>query len=167
MIKYALVCDAAHEFESWFASSGSYDQQVKRGFVNCPYCQSPKVTKAVMAPNIARTDKSGNERAMKDRDAAPPEPSNDTGAPVVAPQQMALLDERQQALREMIRELHEKIVASSDDVGEAFPEEARKMHDGETPTRSIRGKASFEEARALLEDGIPVLPIPDLPEERN
>jgi len=67
----------------------------------------------------------------------------------------------------MIRELHEKIVANTDDVGENFPEEARKMHDGETPARSIRGKASFEEARELLEDGIPVLPIPDLPEERN
>jgi hypothetical protein len=66
-----------------------------------------------------------------------------------------------------MRELHEKIVATSDDVGEAFPEEARKMHDGETPARSIRGKASFEEARSLLEEGIPVLPIPDLPEERN
>ena len=67
----------------------------------------------------------------------------------------------------MIRDLHEKIVASSDDVGTAFPEEARKMHDGETPVRSIRGKASFEEARSLLDEGIPVMPIPDLPEGRN
>lgn len=162
MIKYALVCDAAHEFESWFASSESYDTQVRRGFVTCPYCQSPKISKAVMAPNVARTDKASRDRALR-----PPEPSNDAGAPGVQPQQMALLDERQQALREMIRELHEKIVESSDDVGAAFPEEARRMHDGETPARSIRGKASFEEARALLEDGIPVLPIPDLPEERN
>lgn len=152
MIKYALVCDAAHEFESWFASSSSYDTQVKRGYVNCPYCQSTKISKAIMAPNVARTDRPEAETPA---------------APVAQPQQMALLDERQQALRDMIRELHEKIVASSDDVGAAFPEEARKMHDGETPTRSIRGKASFEEARALLEDGIPVLPIPDLPEERN
>ena len=161
MIKYALVCDASHEFESWFASGASYDTQVKRGFVTCPYCQSPKISKAVMAPNVARSDR---DRAP---DVTPPQASNDAGTPAVAPQQMALLDERQQALREMIRELHEKIVASSDDVGAAFPEEARKMHEGEKPARSIRGKASFEEARALLEDGIPVLPIPDLPEERN
>jgi hypothetical protein len=159
MIKYALVCDASHEFESWFASSSSYDLQVKRGYVTCPYCQSPKVNKAIMSPNIGRKDK-----ALAPTD----QPANDTGAaPVAQPQTMALLDERQQALREMIKELHEKIIASSDDVGTAFSEEARKMHDGETPTRSIRGKASFEEARALLEDGIPVMPIPDLPEERN
>ncbi len=155
MIKYALVCDAAHEFESWFPGSESYEEQARRGFVECPHCQSTKISKAIMAPNIAR----------KDRDAAPAEPT--APAPPAAPQPVALLDEKQQHLRAMIRELHEKIVASSDDVGDSFPEEARKMHEGETPARSIRGKASFEEARTLLEEGIPVLPIPDLPEERN
>jgi hypothetical protein len=156
MIKYALVCDASHEFESWFPGSDSYEEQARRGFVECPFCQSTKVSKAIMAPNVAR----------KDRDA----PANDSAPlPVAppAPQQVALLDEKQQHLRSLMRELHEKIVATSDDVGEAFPEEARKMHDGETPARSIRGKASFEEARSLLDEGIPVLPIPDLPEERN
>ena len=157
MIKYALVCDSSHEFESWFPGSESYEEQARRGFVECPMCQSTKVSKAIMAPNVAR----------KDRDA----PANDLTAAVPAappaPQQVALLDEKQQHLRSLMRELHEKIVATSDDVGEAFPEEARKMHDGETPARSIRGKASFEEARSLLDEGIPVLPIPDLPEERN
>ncbi len=162
MIKYSLHCDIGHEFESWFASSDSFDVQVKRGFVTCPYCQSPKVTKAIMAPNVAR----------KDREGATPVPANDQQpanlpAPAAPPQGMALLNESQQQLRSMIRELHEKIVASSEDVGASFPEEARKMHEGDTPARSIRGTASFEDARALLEDGIPVLPIPDLPEERN
>jgi hypothetical protein len=155
VIKYSLVCDAAHDFESWFASSESYETQVKRGYVTCPFCQSAKVSKAIMAPHVARRD--------RPVEVAAAEPA----VPAVQPQGVALLDERQQQLRSMIRELHEKIVASSDDVGEAFPEEARKMHDGETPARSIRGKASFEEARTLLEEGIPVLPIPDLPEERN
>jgi hypothetical protein len=158
MIKYALICDADHTFESWFPDSASYDKQVKRGLVACPICDSVKVSKAIMAPNVARKD--------KDRVAV----ANDDTAtlPAAAPaQNIALLDEQQQQLRGMIRELHEKIVANSDDVGENFPEEARKMHEGETPARSIRGKASFEEARELLEEGIPVLPIPDLPEERN
>lgn len=154
MIKYALVCEAEHEFESWFPSGESFDEQAKRGFVACPYCQSINVSKAIMAPNVAR----------KDRDAAPAEAP---ALPAAAPQGVALLDEKQQQLRAMMRELHEKIVASSDDVGERFPEEARKMHEGEAPARSIRGKASFEEARSLLDEGIPVLPIPDLPEERN
>jgi hypothetical protein len=158
MIKYTLVCDASHEFESWFPGSESYEEQARRGFVECPLCQSTKVSKAIMAPHVAR----------KDRDAMPAVASV-PAVPAVAspPQQVALLDEKQQHLRAMIRELHEKIVASSDDVGASFPEEARKMHDGETPVRAIRGRATFEEARSLLEDGIPVMPIPDLPEERN
>jgi hypothetical protein len=153
MIKYALVCDADHEFESWFPSSDSFEAQAKRGFITCPHCDSAKVSKAIMAPNVARKD--------KDRLAA-----NDSSPPA-SPQGVALLGEREQQLRGMIKELHEKIVASTDDVGDAFPDEARKMHEGETPARSIRGKASFEDARTLLEEGIPVLPIPDLPEERN
>lgn len=153
MIKYTLVCDAGHDFESWFASGESYDAQARRGFVVCPFCQSAKVSKAVMAPHVARTD----------RDAKIPARPQDPPAPP----QLAMLDERQRELRGMIRELREKMIATSDDVGESFPEEARKMHDGETPVRSIRGKASFDEARSLLEDGVPVLPIPDLPEERN
>ncbi len=158
MIKYALICDADHEFESWFPDSASYDKQAKRGLVTCPFCDSVKVSKAIMSPNVARKDK--DRLAVAASDETPAQPA----APA---QNIALLDEQQQQLRGMIRELHEKIVASTDDVGENFPEEARKMHDGETPARSIRGKASFEEARELLEDGIPVLPIPDLPEERN
>ena len=160
MIKYALICEADHEFESWFPDSASYDKQAKRGLVTCPVCDSSKVSKAIMSPNVARKDK---DRAI----AADNDDSPTPAAPAQQAQNIALLDEQQQQLRGMIRELHEKIVASTDDVGENFPEEARKMHDGETPARSIRGKASFEEARELLEDGIPVLPIPDLPEERN
>jgi hypothetical protein len=156
MIKYALVCDAAHEFESWFPGSESYEEQARRGFVACPFCQSINVSKAIMSPNVARKDR---EAAPADAPAAAPAPA--------APQPVALLDEKQQHLRSLMRELREKIVATSDDVGDAFPEEARKIHDGETPARSIRGKASFEEARSLLDEGIPVLPIPDLPEERN
>lgn len=154
MIKYALICDAGHDFESWFASSASYDEQVRRGFVTCAFCDSAKISKAIMAPNIARKDRA---------DQAPVE----TASAQPAGHAMALLDEQQQNLRMMIKELHEKIVATSEDVGQSFPDEARKMHEGETPARSIRGTASFEDARALLEDGIPVLPIPDLPEERN
>ena len=160
MIKYALICEADHEFESWFPDSASYDRQAKRGLVTCPVCDSAKVSKAIMSPNVARKDKDRVIAADNDDSPTP-------AAPAQQAQNIALLDEQQQQLRGMIRELHEKIVASTDDVGENFPEEARKMHDGETPARSIRGKASFEEARELLEDGIPVLPIPDLPEERN
>ena len=80
---------------------------------------------------------------------------------------MALLDERQLQVRAMIRDLHEKLTENSTDVGSGFPAEARKMHDGESPKRTIHGKATFAEAKALAEEGIPVLPLPSLPDEHN
>jgi hypothetical protein len=148
MIKYALSCDKAHSFESWFPNSESYDVQARRGLIACPECGSARVSKAIMAPAIVGGDKS---RPRQEANAAP----------------VALLDERQQRLREIARQLRQEIIANSDDVGAKFPEEARAIHDGDAPARSIRGQATAEEARALIEDGVGVLPMPFLPEEFN
>ena len=165
MIKYSLVCESAHGFESWFPDSASYDTQVKRGLVECPTCQSKRVSKAMMAPAISTSRrKEARREAMQAVAEATPAPMPET-VPVQQP--VALLDERQQAVRAMIRELHEKLTENSTDVGSSFPEEARRMHDGETPQRSIHGQATFEEAKALVEEGIPVLPLPTLPDDRN
>ncbi len=158
MIKYALVCENGHGFESWFSNSEGYETQAKRGFVDCPHCGSTKVQKALMAPAVSTSKR----RARNDAAEAPPAP-----APAAAPKPVAILDEKQRALREAIRELHAKITESTVDVGAEFSEEARRMHQGETPTRAIRGQASFEEAKELWEEGIPVMPIPPLPDERN
>ncbi len=54
-----------------------------------------------------------------------------------------------------------------DDVGRNFPEEARKIHYGEAPERPIMGQAKIEEAQALLEEGVPVLPMPMKPKQVN
>jgi hypothetical protein len=53
-----------------------------------------------------------------------------------------------------------EVMANTEDVGERFAEEARRMHYGEADERNIRGRASREETEALLEEGIPVLPLP-------
>lgn len=156
MIKYALVCDNGHEFESWFSNSDAFDTQAKRGFVDCPQCGSLKVSKALMTPSVATSRK----REARAEAARAPQDAPETGG-------MTLLDEKQIKLREMLRELHAKIVETTDDVGARLPEEARKIRDGDAPARSIRGEATLEEARDLWEEGIPVLPIPTLPDERN
>jgi hypothetical protein len=157
MIRYSLVCENGHAFDSWFSDSASYDTQARRGFVECPHCRSTRVSKALMAPAVS-TSRRREARAAQVSQA--PE-----AAPAAAP--MALLDEKQQAMRAMIRDLHQKITENTVDVGAQFPDEARRMHDGEVPQRAIRGQATFEEAKALAEDGVPVLPIPSLPDERN
>jgi hypothetical protein len=159
MIKYALQCEKGHGFESWFPDSASFDTQRKRGLVDCPACGSRKVEKQIMAPNIA----------PKGRNATPAEAI----VPAPAPEQpMAVvaegpLGEQARKLRAMMRELHAQVVANTEDVGGKFADEARKIHYGETEERAIRGKASFEEAKDLHEEGIGVLPLPPLPEERN
>ena len=157
MIKYALVCENAHDFDSWFQSSAAFETQAKRGLVACPECGSAKVCKAIMAPSIARRDRQIIEPQGEPAPPAAPAPT----------QPVALLDERQQNLRTMVRALHARIVADTDDVGRRFPDEARRMHDGDIPHRSIRGEASLEDARALLEEGVEIMPIPRLPEEWN
>ena len=48
MIRYALICQQGHQFESWFQDSAAYDKQAKRGLVSCPHCGSAKVEKAIM-----------------------------------------------------------------------------------------------------------------------
>ena len=150
MIKYALVCEERHEFESWFPSSGAYDKQAKRGLVTCPACGSSKVEKAIMAPRLAGTRK--RKRGKEAPAAAAP---------------MAMLSPQEQELRSKLKELREHITKNADYVGQEFPEEARKMHYGETEHRSIYGEASPQDAKDLHEEGIEFHPLPVLPDERN
>ena len=151
MIRYSLVCEAGHGFESWFPSSDSYDAQSARGLVTCPVCDSANVGKALMAPSVARTDR---ERLPAQR---PPQPE----APVT------LVAEPERQLRAMLRALKEHVVANAEHVGPRFPEEARKIHYGEAEGRSIYGEASPDEARALVDEGIAVAALPVLPDDRN
>lgn len=171
MIKYSLICDQGHTFESWFSNAEGYETQVKRGFVECPACQSKQVTKALMAPSVSTSRRKEKIRAqaaqiMAAEMAPPPAPVSEP-QPQPQPQTMALLDEKHQAMREMVRELHRKLTENSTDVGDRFVTEARDMQSGDAPLRPIHGRASLEDARALLEEGVPVLPLPTLPDERN
>ena len=52
------------------------------------------------------------------------------------------------------------IEKNSENVGRKFPEKARAMHEGDIPKRSIFGEANLIETMELLEDGIPVSPLP-------
>jgi hypothetical protein len=150
MIKYALACDQAHPFESWFPSSDAYEAQLKRGFVTCPFCHSAKVEKQIMAPAVSRTEKA----------AVAPQPS-----PEVQP--VAMLSEKERKIRAMLRVMREHVTKNAENVGERFADEARKMHYGEAETRSIFGEANPSEARALIEEGIEVHPLPIVPDDRN
>lgn len=62
--------------------------------------------------------------------------------------------------------LKDKVETNADYVGQEFATEARAIHDGTKPDRAIYGEANVQEARALLEDGVPVLPLPFVSRKR-
>jgi hypothetical protein len=155
MIRYSLVCERQHDFESWFANSAAYDKQAKRGLVACPVCGSSKVEKAIMAPRLGRSDK-----PIDVPPAAAPAAA-DTPAPV------AMMSPQEREFRGKLKELRDHLTKNAENVGRKFPEEARKMHYGEIEHRSIYGEASAQEAKDLHEEGIAFHPLPVLPDEHN
>ena len=150
MIRYRLKCKKGHEFEGWFASSAAYDLQAKRGQVTCPSCGINKVSKALMAPNVAK-------RSRKKEPEAAQAPSKQEGQRVAAHGELIAA----------MRKLRAEIEAKPENAGKRIPEEARKIHYEESPARGIHGEATAEEAKALAEEGIDFFPLPILPEDRN
>lgn len=67
---------------------------------------------------------------------------------------------RKTSAEQAFAELRRKIEENSENVGQAFAKEARRMFYGEAPERAIIGEAPAEEALSLLEEGIPVMPLP-------
>lgn len=145
MIVYDLSCDGGHRFEGWFGSSSDFDEQRARGLLACPACGTAQVAKAPMAPAVPAKSSARQE-------VLPPE----------APRQVANMPmppEVQQALSALAKAQAEALKHSTW-VGEKFAEETRKMHYGERDEAPIYGQASLAEARALIEEGVPVAPLP-------
>lgn len=129
-----LRCSHGHAFEGWFGSEAEFQDQLTRGLVSCPLCGDVAIEKMPSAPRL-------NLGAEQPAPTPPATPQN---------------DERQRIWAAMRQAL-----ANAEDVGERFVDEARRMHHGETEHRQIRGQASVADALELLEEGVPVLPLPD------
>ena len=161
MIHYNLRCKKGHAFESWFQSSSAYESQERRKQVECPLCGSTDVERAIMAPQIV--SKKGREKAPSEP-APAPAPAAETSPPASS---TPLLMAQERELRAKLKELRDHIVKTADNVGDSFPNEARKMHYGDIEHRPIYGEASPDEARSLIDEGVEVMPIPTLPDDRN
>ncbi len=170
MIRYALLCHKDHAFEAWFRDSQSFDAQNEAGEVGCPHCGTAEVRKALMAPAIRRTSKAAKDVKSDTEAARVTEPvpvASPPGAPVPSSTAPVVSDDVSARMRASLRELHARLKATAENVGPAFPDEARRIHDGEEPARAIYGTATDTEVRSLIEDGIGILPIPTLPDDRN
>lgn len=156
MIVFDLKCRKDHVFEAWFPDSASFAEQAEGGKVLCPVCGSRKVTKALMAPNLA----GGKGRAAGSEPSAGSERSQGKAASHAD-------SEKAGEMRRRLRELRDHVEKNCDYVGDRFAEEARRIHYGETDPRGIYGETSEAESSALKDEGIEVARIPWLPRENS
>jgi len=132
MILFDLQCEKGHKFECWFASSANYEEQLKNKLIICPYCNSTKIQKSLMAPNInTKNSKKTNKQKLA-----------------------------QNGLENQIKKFKKYIEKNTDNVGKNFAEEARKIYYGETQSRPIRGESTEKEAQELIEEGVPFSQLP-------
>ena len=137
MIVLNLKCaNCNNEFEGWFSSSNSCDQQIKKGFVECTHCSSQEVQRGLSKPNVVikKGSSKSEEKVLKE-------------------------------LKSKVKEVKRFIEKNCDYVGEQFPYEARRIHYDKTKKKGIYGTASKEEVKELNDEGIEVASIPWIEED--
>ena len=169
MKKFSLCCEHEHEFEGWFTDVDAIRQQLQAGLLDCPYCGSTKLEKQLSSPNLS-TPKT--KARIKDQQqeapsslAAEPLPAVEAAATGPTTALAPSVREGSAALRMAVRALQRKIQTEFTNVGEKFAEEARKIQEGTSEEQNIYGTCTLEEQRELSEDGIDILPLPELPPE--
>ena len=136
MILFDLKCENEHKFEAWFPSSSNYENQLKKKMIECPYCNSKKIKKSLMAPNLNVKSQSKKNSIEKKNDIA------------------------QINLEKKIKKFKKFVEKNTENVGKNFAEEARKIYYGEKKARAIRGESTEKESQDLLEEGIPFSKLP-------
>ncbi|WP_448202810.1 DUF1178 family protein [Azospirillum sp. sgz302134] len=173
MILFVLKCPADHRFEAWFRNGDAYEAQAAAHSIACPVCGDTAITKAPMAPRIAKG---------RSKDAPPPpEAAAAPGPAAPAPAAQAVMpapsqapspasspsdEARQRFAAEMMRaltEMRRTVEDNCDYVGDRFAEEARRIHYGEADPRGIYGEATDADVEELREEGVAFQRIPWLP----
>ena len=109
-------------------------------------------------------DRLANARQLSCAVCGSSEVSKSLMAPQVRPTDKAVADRAEMEAK--LAALRDKVERESTYVGRSFASEARAMHLGEVPEKPIHGEARLDEAKALLEDGVPVLPLPFRPKAK-
>jgi hypothetical protein len=135
VIIFDLRCaPQGHVFEAWFASSAAWEDQRARGLVACPLCGSSDLAKAPMSPAVPAKS---NARELFSGGA-----------------------EQVKAMLAAAAAVQKKLLEGSEAVGDRFADEARAIHLGEAESRPIHGRATIADAESLIEDGVPIAPLP-------
>ena len=141
MIKYALICKSCKlEFESWFGSSKEFDRLKKMKLLNCQSCNSIKVEKSLMSPNLSNSKKK-----------------------ISNPNELKF-----QEVKQKLREYKKFVKDNFNFVGENFAYEARSLHyNKKNKKKGIYGTATKNEIQELKEEGVEAEMIPWIEDKSN
>ena len=131
MIKYNLICKCGQTFESWFLNSSEFDSLFKKKLVKCIYCESSKVKKSVMAPNLPSKSNKISKKNKAEKD-----------------------------IKKQLLNFRKYIEKNCKNVGDNFAREARRIHYEKKNSQGIYGKTTPEEASELIDEGIEVVTVP-------
>ena len=142
MIKYKLICKECDlKFYSWFASSNEYERLKKKKLLNCHKCNSVKVEKTIMAPQLISQNFKNDEK---------------------------INFEKYNKIKKTIKDYQKFIKDNFKYVGDNFAYEARSIHyNGKKKSKGIYGSASKEDLKELKEEGIDAQMIPWIDEKEN
>ena len=138
MIKYNLICKCGQTFESWFLNSSEFDSLLKKKLVKCIYCESSKVKKSVMAPNLPSKSNKISKKNKAEKD-----------------------------IKKQLLNFRKYIEKNCKNVGDNFAREARSIHYENKNSQGIYGKATLEETSELIDEGIEVVTIPWVDKSEN
>ena len=144
MIKYKLICNECKKsFDSWFSSSKEFERLKKMKLLNCNFCDSLKVEKSIMAPNLINNIKENSKSKNYEK-------------------------EKLRKFKKEIRKYQNFIKNNLEYVGEKFTFEARSIHyNSKKKTKGIYGKATREQLKELQEEGIETQSIPWIEDKEN
>jgi len=142
MIKYKLFCKNCDlKFDSWFASSNEYERLKKKKLLSCHSCNSIKVEKTIMAPQLINKKSNTDEKENI---------------------------EKYNKVKKTIKNYQKFIKENFKFVGNNFAYEARSIHyEGKKKSKGIYGSASKEDLKELKDEGIDTQMIPWIDENEN
>ena len=134
MIKYNLICDNEHEFESWFSDSFEFEKLKNKKLLECIYCSSKRIKKSIMSPMISNSNNLELPNNKFERE---------------------FLKEKKR-----LKQIRKYIEKNYEYVGKNFSKKVREIYYDKKSKKPIYGTTTPKEREELAEEGIDLLSIP-------
>ena len=134
MIKYNLICDNEHEFESWFSDSLKFEKLKKKKLLECIFCSSKRIEKSIMSPMISNSNNLDFSNDKFERE---------------------LFKEKKR-----LKQIRKYIEKNYEYVGKNFSKKVREIYYDKKNKKTIYGTTTLKEREELAEEGIDLLSVP-------